>query len=237
MAELRGICYSIGVGPGDPELLTLKALRTMEQCGVVAAPRTKGGHMLALDIAQQAMDLSDKEILPLSFPMTNDQKERKRAHAAAAGEIAAYLDRGEDVAMLTLGDPSVYATSSYVCRLLEEQGYRTETIAGVPSFCAASAALSRELVQDGEPLIVIPASAGFADMERMLDLPGTKVIMKSGRQLPKVLELLRKKDLLSATSLAENVGLPGERILREPDENSAGEAGYFVTLIVRGTGR
>ena len=159
MAELRGICYSIGVGPGDPELLTLKALRTMEQCGVVAAPRTKGGHMLALDIAQQAMDLSDKEILPLSFPMTNDQKERKRAHAAAAGEIAAYLDRGEDVAMLTLGDPSVYATSSYVCRLLEEQGYRTETIAGVPSFCAASAALSRELVQDGEPLLMAGVQA------------------------------------------------------------------------------
>ena len=112
MHEPKGVLYGVSVGPGDPELLTLKALRTIQACPVVAAPRTKGGGMVALDIARQAADLSGKEILPLDFSMSPDPAVRAAAHAAAVQLVRARLDPGQAVAMPNLGDVSIYATCS-----------------------------------------------------------------------------------------------------------------------------
>lgn len=186
--------------------------------------------MLALKIAQQAVDLSDKEIIPLRFPMTYDQEEQDKAHLEAAEQIAGFLDRGQDVAMLTLGDPLVYATASYVSRILKQQGYRTEVVSGVPSFCASAAALQTILTEESEKLIVIPVSAGMEELFRALDEPGTKVIMKAGKKIDQVMELIRAKGMLSETQYAENVGLPDERF--GPASELPDDVGYFVTLIV-----
>ena len=144
MHEPKGVLYGVSVGPGDPELLTLKALRTIQACPVVAAPRTKGGGMVALDIARQAADLSGKEILPLDFSMSPDPAVRAAAHAAAAQLVRARLDAGQDVAMLNLGDVSIYATCSYLIGQLRAQGYATARVAGGAQFLPLPPPAGRE---------------------------------------------------------------------------------------------
>lgn len=234
MHEPKGVLYGVSVGPGDPELLTLKALRTIQACPVVAAPRTKGGGMVALDIARQAADLSGKEILPLDFSMSPDPAVRAAAHAAAAQLVRARLDAGQDVAMLNLGDVSIYATCSYLIGQLRAQGYTTARVAGVPSFCAAAALLDESLTDIDTPLHIIP-SCQQQDLEAALALPGTKVLMKSARRLPQVLHALQDRGLAGSSALVANCGLPGQLALPSLEglPQAALEAGYFATIIVK----
>lgn len=227
METRQGILYGVGVGPGDPELLTIKALRTLERCPVIAAPQTKSGEMLALDIVRQAAPLEDKTILPLFFTMARDKSRQHSAHEAAADAVAQHLQAGRDVAMLNLGDVSIYATWGYVMEVLNRRGYETVMIPGVPSFCAAAARLGITLVRGETPLHIAPATG---PIEPMLALPGAKVLMKAGRRLPEVRAALEQTEEFGA--LVENCGLPGETIysdLRQAPES----VGYFATAIVK----
>jgi precorrin-2/cobalt-factor-2 C20-methyltransferase len=227
--EVKGIFYGVGVGPGDPELMTLKALRVLERCPVVAAPQTKSGEMLALDIVKQAMSLENKIILPLFFSMARKKEDLTAAHTAAADAVEAHLKAGRDVAMLNLGDVSIYATFGYLKELLEARGYETVMVPGVPSFCAAAARLNTSLTSWDTPLHVAP---GDDAMGEVLDLPGTKVLMKAGRRLPQALDVLREKNLLQNAALVCNCGLPGEAVY--PDlEQLPDLTGYFTTIIVK----
>ena len=185
MESERGTFYAVGVGPGDPELMTRKAVRVLEECPVLAVPRTPAGDSLALEIAQAGADLTDKEIHFIDFAMSRDEEKRRQAHRRAAEAVRALLDRGTDVAMPVLGDVSLFASSAYVAQLLEEEGCRCVRVPGVPSFCAAAARLGRSLTEMDLPVHIVPAG-GFP-LEEALDLPGTKVLMKSGRALPQVL--------------------------------------------------
>ena len=179
MAELKGTFYGVSVGPGDPELLTLQAVRLIRKCPVLAAPQTSSGQMLALDIARSALGeaLDGKTIVPLHFAMSRDPAVMAASHKAAVQAVRPYLDAGQDTAMLNLGDVSIYATFGYLQRLLEAEGYPTAMAAGVPSFCAAAARLNVPLTGGMDaPLTIAPGSwAG-----RVLDTPGTKVLMKTG---------------------------------------------------------
>lgn len=223
----KGVCYGVGVGPGDPELITLKAVRVLTRCPVIAAPQTRSGEMLALDIVRGAVDLAGKTILPLTFTMSQDKAVLQASHEAAADAVQAHLDRGEDVAMPNLGDVSIYATWGYVMQVLEGRGYETVMIPGVPSFCAAAARLGITLVRGETPLHIAPATG---PIEPMLALPGAKVLMKAGRRLPEVRAALEQTEEFAA--LVENCGLPGETIysdLRQAPES----VGYFATAIVK----
>ena len=231
MEHTVGTFYGVSVGPGDPELLTLKAVRCIEQCPVLAAPRTAEGRMLALEIVKDAVDVSGKTILPLQFAMSRDADTLRASHEAAAGAVREALDAGQDVAMLNLGDVSIYATYGYLEEILKAQGYPTARIAGVPSFCAAAAALGRSLTDGMEaPLTLAPGRHA----EQVLDAPGAKVLMKSGRQLPAALAALRRRGLLEKSAMACNCGLPEQTLW--PDLSSydpARPAGYFTTIIVK----
>lgn len=112
MAELKGTFYGVSVGPGDPELMTLQAVRLIRQCPVLAAPQTASGQMLALDIARSALGeaLDGKTIVPLYFAMSRDPAALAASHEKAAAAVRQYLDAGQDVAMLNIGDVSIYAT-------------------------------------------------------------------------------------------------------------------------------
>lgn len=226
---MRGILYGVGVGPGDPGLLTAKAIRTIRRCPVIAAPASGGGDGLALRIAGEYID-EGKTVLLCDLPMTRDEQALRRSRERAADELCAHLDGGRDVAFLTLGDPSVYSTYMYLHRIILERGYEARMIPGVPSFCAAAAELGVSLCDGGEPLHILPASYG--GVEKALRLEGTKVLMKSGRELGRVLELLEERGMLEKAMLVERCGLPGQRVVREMS-GSGEAAGYFSLIVVK----
>lgn len=225
----KGVFYGVGVGPGDPELMTLKAVRILTECPVIAVPQTKSGETMALDIVRQVVPLEGKTILPLFFAMERGEAQ-KAAHREAAKAIAACLDEGKDVAMPNIGDVSVYSTYCYLMELLKEQGYETAMSAGVPSFCAVAARLGISLTTMNAPLHIIPAGGG--NLEEALELPGTKVLMKSGRTLPKVAEALQEKGLLDKAAMVQDCGLPTEAVCADLS-NLPEKTGYFATIIVK----
>ena len=234
MAELKGTFYGVSIGPGDPELLTLQAVRLLKQCPVWAAPQTASGQMLALDIARRAMgaDANEKIIVPLHFVMSRDPAALRASHETAAQAVRPYLDAGQDVAMLNLGDVSIYATFGYLQEILQAGGYATAMAAGVPSFCAAAARLNVPLTGGMDtPLTIAPG--GWAD--RVLDTPGTKVLMKTGRQLPALLDGLEARGMLEKSALVSSCGLPGEAVY--PDLSAARpdpeQTDYFSTVLVK----
>ena len=227
----KGVFYGVGVGPGDPELLTLKAVHLLERCPVIAAPRTKSGEMLALDIASAAVDLGEKTIVPLYFSMERDKAVQHAAHVDAAEAVRPYLDAGQDVAILTLGDVPIYAPYVYLMEILGEQGYETVMVPGVPSFCAVAARLGVSLTEMNSPLHIAP---GGMALDEVLDQPGTKVLMKSGRQMPAVLDALAERDMLGKSMLVQNCGLPGETVYPDLSQSRPeGGHGYFSTVIVK----
>lgn len=228
--EQTGTFYGVGVGPGDPELMTLKAIRTLERCPVIAAPQTRSGEMLALDIARQAVDLTGKTILPLYFTMERDRARQYAAHERAAAQVEPYLRAGQDVAMLNLGDVSIYATYCYLMDILKDKGYPTAMIPGVPSFCAVAARLGESLTEMNTPLHIVPAGGG--PLEQVLELPGTKVLMKSGKRIPQVVDTLRRAGRLERAALVCSCGLPGEQVVTQL-ESAPESAGYFATIIVK----
>lgn len=231
MEKRIGTFYGVSVGPGAPELMTLQAVRRLENCPVIAAPQTPKGGMLALDIAKGAVNLSGKTILPLRFAMSLDPAMQKAAHIEAARAVKEYLDAGQDVAMLNLGDVSVYATFGYLQEILEAEGYKTVMLPGVTSFCAAAARLGQSLTGGMEqPLTIAPGRCAA----EVLAAPGAKVLMKSGRQLPETLAALADAGLLSRSAMVCNCGLPNEEVWPDlADYDPARSAGYFATILVK----
>ena len=227
----KGVFYGVGVGPGDPELMTLKAVRTLERCPVIAAPKTKSGEMLALDIASAAVDLKEKTIVPLYFSMERDKAVQHAAHLDAAEAVRPYLDAGQDVAMLNLGDVSIYATWSYLMEIFKEQGYETVMVPGVPSFCAVAARLGISLTEMNGPLHIAPGSMA---LDELLDQPAPTVPLTSGRQRPAVLDAPAPRDALGKSMLVQNCGLPEETVYPDLSQSRPeGGHGYFSTVIVK----
>lgn len=226
----KGKLYGVGVGPGDPELLTLKAATVIRRCPVIAAPRTGGGGMVALDIARGAVNLDGKTIVPLDFAMSRDAAEREASHRLAAARVAEHLDAGRDVAMLNLGDVSIYASFHYIWNIVRAGGYGMEMIPGVTSFCAAAAALGTSLTGIDTPLHLIPDGPETETDE--FNLPGTRIWMKSGKRLPLLLERLREHGLLDRASLVQNCGMPDQKVYGDL-RDAAVEERYFSLVIVK----
>lgn len=221
----KGKLFGVSTGPGEPELMTLKALRVINGCSVVFVPRTRGENMLALSIAEKECDLRDKEIIPLDFPMTG-REEYRAAHVSASEKIIEYLDKGTDCAMLCLGDISVYSTFSYTYDLLADKGYEIVIIPGVTSFCAAAAAAGEPLVSGNEPLIIMPPTA--ENFDDLLSEKGTKVIMKSGKRLCEIKEKIKDRKVTAVSCC----GLDNERIFSSA-EDIPDDSGYFTVITVK----
>lgn len=225
---MKGILYGVGVGPGDPELMTLKAVRLIKENPVIAVPGADVRETVAYQIAVQAVpELEDKELLPIYMPMTHDQAAIEENHARGAKAIEEYLDQGKNVVFLTLGDVSIYSTFTYLQKRVKEHGYRTELVSGITSFCATAARMDIPLVEWNEPLHVIPA---VHRLENKLDQPGTYVLMKSGKKMNQVKEILAKsgRDVM----MVENCGMKDERVYRGVEE-IPDDAGYYSLIIAK----
>lgn len=225
-----GVLYGVSVGPGDPELMTLKAVKTIAACPVVATPQTAGEKTLALDIAAQAVDLRGKEILALPFLMTRDHAALAQSHRSAADTLAERLRAGQDVAMLNLGDVSIYASFSYLAELLIADGFTVRMLPGVPSFCAVAAALGVSLTTMHQPLHIFPA--GSVETAEALHCRGTRVLMKTGAAMPRVKREIMESGLAPQTLLVQNCGLPNETICRDISAVSE-DISYFTTIIIK----
>ena len=223
---MNGIFYGVSVGPGDPELLTLKAVRIIKSCPVVAAPRTKGGNMLAFSIAEQVVDMAGKTVIPLDFPMKSDRTAQHENHCRIAEQLAVHLANGQDTAMLNIGDVSLYSSCAYIAAELVKMGFETKMCAGVPSFCAAAAELNIPLSEGSEPLTIIPAQ--YKDAQDLVGRDGTKVIMKSGKKLSEIKEMLSDSGTVFAV---ENCGFPEQRLYRDIGEIA--DCGYLTVMIVK----
>ena len=223
---MKGTAYGVGVGPGDPELITVKAIRLIRENEVIAVPGRDAKESAAYKIAVQAVpELRDKKLLPVPMPMVKDRGQLEEAHREGAALIKHYLDNGENVVYLTLGDPTIYCSFSHLQHILEAEGYPVVLVSGVPSFCAAAARLNLPLAEWDEPLYVIPSAH---NTETALDQPGTYVLMKSAGHMKEVKEMLTssKRD----ASAVLNCGMEGEQVCRRI-EKIPDDVGYFSLII------
>lgn len=225
----KGILYGVGVGPGDPELMTLLAVKTIKNCSVTAVPTAKRDDAASYRIAVAAVpEIAELECLTLDTPMTKDSERLEAAYRAASEAVIERLEHGANVAYLVLGDPCIYSTYIYIHRLVCAAGFSAKIINGVTSFCAASARLSDSLIDRSEQLHIIPSSY---DTKEALQLPGTKVLMKAASRMKELKKELESCGASSAVMI-ENCGMENERIYEGIDAFPE-SSGYFSTVIVR----
>lgn len=181
-----GTLYGIGVGPGDEELLTLKAVNVIKKCEVIVAPSAKDGdRSIAFDTAKNFVDES-KEVIIKHFPMGGKEQEGKIFEAFKT--IEERLNEGKNVAFLTIGDPFVYSTYIYLLDHIKNKGYKTETVPGITSFCAAASLAGQSIVIGDERVLILPAS----QVDKITDEKFV-VIMKVYRKEENVLNVLEEK--------------------------------------------
>ena len=224
----KGKLYGVGVGPGDPELLTLKALRIIEECNYIAYPGDNLAENIAYGIISKvARGLETKHYISCNIRMTKDPSILEADYFAAVSAITGILDAGEDVAFLTIGDPTIYSTYMNIHRQIEISGYNAAIISGIPSFCAAAAAMDTSLCERSEQLHIIPSNY---DINDALSLPGNKIFMKPASHLPQLKdEIIRSGESIY---MIENCGMDNERICRSAEEINE-TAGYLSLIIVK----
>ena len=225
---MTGKLYGLGVGPGDPELMTLKAVRILKECDVIAVPGRVPGETTAFKIAEGACpEIAGKPAIGVHMPMTKDKKVLEESHREGVRILRALLDEGKNTAFLTLGDPTVYSTYMYLHREIRNAGYETEIVSGVPSFCAAAAKIPMSIGEKEEQIHIIPASY---HIEEARALPGTKILMKAGKALPSVKQILKERK--AEVILVENCGMERERIVSGAEQIPE-DAGYYTLLFVK----
>ena len=225
---MSGCLYSVGVGPGDPELMTLKAVKIIRNCQVLVLPAESKEKCVAYQIVRRAIpEIEDKTTVCLVMPMTKDKDRLEESHREGTQKVAEVLDAGKDAAFLTLGDPTVYATSMYIHQRIAGMGYRTSIVSGVPSFCAAAAKLGVSLGEKQEQIHIIPASY---DVEAAMQLPGTKILMKAGKKMPVVRQCVKEHH--GWTAMVENCGMAEEHLWINA-EDMPEHPGYYTLVIVK----
>jgi len=226
---MNGKLYGIGTGPGDPDLLTIKAVNTIKKCGVIAVPKTGNSEKTAFAIIEK--HLNGRELLECRFSMERDIEKRKEARQIAAADIMKYLDDGKDVGFVTLGDPTTYSTYMYVHKIIVSKGYDAEIIPGITSYSAAAAALGIALCTGEESLTIIGRSKSI---DKLLDISGNKVIMKSGENLTFILNKLKERGYGDRTKIVCRATMDGQKLYNSIEEyEKSPENGYFTTAIVK----
>lgn len=239
-----GVFYGVGVGPGDPELLTVKAVNVLKGADVIAVPKStdssSDGLSQALIIAKRAVDLEGKELMELLFPMTKDKDALDAARREAAAKVALSLDSGRTVAFITLGDPMLYSTFSYLVPFVRElsPGAPVKVVPGITSYGAAASTILKPLAEADEKVMIVPAAYDIGEVRGLLGSVDTLVLMKVNRIFDRVLDLLVSMGLDDRAFLVSRVGWPEEKVVTDIKSLKGTKLDYFSTLIVKkGSGR
>lgn len=239
---MQGTFYVVGMGPGDPQLMTLKAAEILRKCAIWFVPSAfENGGSMALKIAAGVVSQEGKTILSHRFPMKQVHRgqepdlEVKLAWRSAAKTIMACLEKGQDVVFPTLGDPAIYSTGFYVCETLQEYGspFHVEIVPGVSAIGASSAAAAVPLCLGDERLVVIPATFENERIRELLDLCDVAVFMKVYRVMPRLVSLLAELGLVERAVLVERCSLADQKIWTNVREAVHQEIHYFSTMVVR----
>lgn len=230
---MAGVFYGIGVGPGDPELLTVKAIHAIREVDVIIAPKTeKKEDSVALSIARPYLK-DDVEIVKQVFPMVVNFEQSPEAWEENKKEILALLEAGKKVAFLTLGDPMFYSTYIYVFRLLENCGHRIETIPGVPAFCAIGSKLGYPLVEGNDILSIIPATADEEKIKKVIEVTDNVVLMKVYKNFSDMVDVLTENNLTDKAVMLSRCGLPDEKIIHDIKAEKNEKVNYLSTILAR----
>lgn len=208
---MNGRFYGVGVGPGDPRLMTILAVETIRSCPVIAVPLRGSERGVAYQIARGMIDdLDAKVCVGFHVPMSKDRNVLTEAYQRAAADIIEKLREGKDVACLTLGDPTIYSSYIYLHRIVQASGFHTEIISGVPSFCAVSAKLGDSLVDRDEQLHVIPSSYGVHR-----SLQQTQAADSENEDDSEIFDAAMHEQFAheSSATLASALKLPGTKVL------------------------
>ncbi len=228
-----GKLYGVGVGPGDPELLTLKAIRILGQTDIVfAASSTKNDYSTALDIARPHLK-DGTPVLHLPFPMTRDAQALAAAWEENARRVAVELAGGKVGVFLTLGDPSLYSTFAYLRRTLKQVAteVETETIPGITSFQAVAAKSGRSLVEAGQSLVIVSGVNDQKELEDKIGRHENAVILKAYRNFESIRQAVEQTGKKSNALFATRMGLEGECIYKNMDEVPA-KPHYFSLVLI-----
>jgi precorrin-2/cobalt-factor-2 C20-methyltransferase len=232
-----GTLYGISVGPGDPELITLKGVRILKQSPVVAFPagvHDKPG--VAQQIVEQWLG-GDQVQLALTFPYVQDMVILTQAWQTAAEQVWQYLYLGQDVAFVCEGDVSFYSTFTYLAEMLQNLHPEcvVQTVPGVCSPMAAASALLMPLTVRDQRLVVLPALYNVGELETILDWADVVVLMKVSSVYPEVWEVLHRRQLLEHSYVVERATLPEQVIYEDLRDRQTLELPYFSLLIVKVT--
>lgn len=225
---MSGVLFGIGLGPGDPELLTLKGARLIRAAGIVAYPALPGVASFARTIA--AEEIADGAVeLRIDVPMSADRAPAQAAYDRAAAEIAAALDLGQDVAFLCEGDPLFYGSFMYVAARLSD-AHAVEVVPGVTSVSAATAMLGRPLVARNEGLTVLPGPLDDEALRPRIAAAEAVAILKVGRHAGRLKALLADMGLMARAFYVERATLPEGRAM--PLTDAPDDAPYFSMILI-----
>ncbi|MFK5978947.1 MAG: precorrin-2 C(20)-methyltransferase [Rhizobiaceae bacterium] len=229
---MTGKLYGLGLGPGDPELLTLKSLRLLQASPVVAYPAPDDGPSFARSIVAEFIDERQIEI-PIIIPMRVERFPAKSVYDAAAKEISAHLDNGRDVAVLCEGDPFFYGSFMYLFERLAGS-YEIEIVPGVSSLMASAAALGRPLAARNDILTVIPAPLDDDEITSKLANSDAIAFIKLGRHFERVRNLIEDAGLTASSGYLERVTLDNQKVMPLSDVDNDRAPYFSIILIYKG---
>jgi precorrin-2/cobalt-factor-2 C20-methyltransferase len=234
--NMSGKLYGVGVGPGDPELITIKAIRILEQVDYIAVPKTSNNReSTALSIVKGILD-KDKEIVELLFPMSFDEELLEESWNIAIKKVRDCLNRDKSIAFITLGDPTVYSTYMYIHQKLSKEGYIAEIIPGITSFCASSARVGISLGENRECIAIVPSAYECENLDNILDSFENIVLMKVSGKLVQLKMKLEEKGLADKTVLVSRCGFDDEMIEYDLGNAVQSKLSYFTTMIIKKNG-
>ena len=238
MNKEPGEFYGIGVGPGDNELLTVKAVRIIKEVDCIFAPRADSkGSSLALDIVKDVC--KGKRVVEQVYPMVRDKAKLEAAWMASANEIKSEIESGNNVAYLTIGDPLTFSTYCYLLQQLSKviPSQNIHTIPGITSYNAAASLANFSLIEQNEKLAIIPVSEDVDELRPILNSFDTVILMKVAKKLDEVIGLLEDMELIDNSLFASYIGFKNEFITRDLLSLKGAGKGYLSVIIVRKSAR